>query len=84
MTAPAALPFAIDAALLAQAEEAAQWRGMTLGEFVHAVIGRAVEADLALAAKIQEGRDALDRGDSYTQDEMEAWFATRLGQAAAE
>lgn len=27
---------------------------------------------------IKEGEDAIDRGDFYTQEEMEAWFAEKI------
>jgi predicted transcriptional regulator len=36
-----------------------------------------VEEEKAFQAFVQEGLDELDRGEFYTQEEMEAWFAAR-------
>ncbi|GGB25186.1 hypothetical protein GCM10011380_13460 [Sphingomonas metalli] len=84
MTMPVSLPIHVDAELLALAEQAAEWRHLTLEAFVNAVIRRAAEADLRLAAKIHEAEESLDRGEFHTQEEVEAWFAQQIGQAAAE
>jgi predicted transcriptional regulator len=41
-----------------------------------------VEEESAFHAFIQEGLDELDRGEFYTQEQMEEWFAARYNSAA--
>lgn len=41
-----------------------------------------VEEQRAFHAFIQEGLDELDRGEFYTQEQMEAWFAARYDTTA--
>ena len=47
-------------------------------------VQRYVDEELAFRAFIQQGLDELDRGESVSQEEMEAWFEARHRQAAAE
>ena len=39
-------------------------------------IKRYVEEETAFRAFIKEGEDAIDRGEYYTQEQMEEWFAS--------
>jgi predicted transcriptional regulator len=45
-------------------------------------IKRYVEEETAFDAFVQVGLDQLDRGEFYTQEEMEAWFAARYETSA--
>lgn len=46
-------------------------------------IKQLVDEEIAFHDFIQEGEDAIDRGDFYTQEEMEAWFEARYKTADA-
>ena len=50
---------------------------------IQQAIRRYVDAELELLNFIQVGIDAADRGELISQDEMEAWFASRGVRAAA-
>lgn len=43
----------------------------------------AARKQIKLADLIQEGIDSLERGEYYTQSEMEAWFETRKANRAS-
>ncbi|CAN5648932.1 hypothetical protein BH10PSE14_BH10PSE14_01240 [soil metagenome] len=47
-------------------------------------IERFVDEETAFRAFIQEGIDAADRGEVYSQEEMEAWVEGLRHQTAAE
>ena len=47
-------------------------------------VERYVREESEFLAFIQEGIDAADRGELISQEEMEAWFASRRLQSAAE
>jgi predicted transcriptional regulator len=47
-------------------------------------VQRYVDEELEFRGFIQQGLDELDRGESVSQEEMEAWFEARHRQAAAE
>jgi len=51
---------------------------------IQQAIERYVDTELELLAFIQVGIDSADRGELISQEEMEAWFAARRLQAAAE
>ena len=51
---------------------------------IQQAIRRYVDAELDLLDFIQVGIDAADRGDLVSQEDMEAWFASRGLRAAAE
>ncbi len=52
------------------------------------LIESAASKQIELADFIQEGIDSIERGDFYTQEQMEAWFeerkASRTSRIAAE
>ncbi len=68
----------LDAATLAMIEEIANARGISGEDFAADAIKRAAEDAAAFRAFVQEGRDAIDRGESHTQSEMEAWYEERI------
>lgn len=74
----------LEADILALAQGAARWRGMSLDEYIISVVGRAASMDAELEKFVQEGIESADRGDLISQEEMEAWFDARLRPAAAE
>jgi len=46
-------------------------------------IKRYVEEETAFRAFIKQGEDAIDRGEYYTQEQMEEWFESRYRTADA-
>ena len=73
----------LSAALAATVAAAAEWRGMSIEQYVQAVVTRAARLDAELAADIKEGEDDLAAGRSYTQEEVEAMFNVRREQRRA-
>ena len=63
-------------------EELARSRGITCAEFVAEAVRRVAEHEAEFRAFVQEGVDAADRGESYTQAEMEHWFEQRVAARA--
>jgi predicted transcriptional regulator len=51
---------------------------------IQQAIRRYVSAEIDLLDFVQIGIDAADRGDFVSQEDMEAWFASRGLRAAAE
>lgn len=84
MTAPQLLSLPLDEELNAALEAAAAWRDMSVEDFALSAIREASRRDGKLAAFVQQGIDSADRGEVYSQEEMEAWFEARYRSAAAE
>ncbi len=63
---------------------AAAWRHMSVEDYAKSVIEMASRMDGELVSFVQEGIHAADRGETISQDEMEAWFEARYRSAAAE
>ena len=63
-------------ALAADQERTRAW-------LVGKAIKRYVEEETTFRAFIKEGEDAIDRGEFYTQEQMEEWFASRYRTADA-
>ncbi len=61
--------------LAARSERTRAW-------IVAKAIQRYVEEESAFHEFVQEGLDELDRGEFYTQEQMEAWFAARYDATA--
>lgn len=57
---------------------------MSIDEYVVSVLETASRMDADLAAYVQKGVDCIERGEIYSQEEMEAWFEARYHSAAAE
>jgi predicted transcriptional regulator len=74
----------IDAASSEKLDELASKLDRSRAWVIQQAIERYVDAELELLAFIQVGIDSADRGELISQEEMEAWFASRRLQAAAE
>ncbi|TXC69693.1 hypothetical protein FSB78_00975 [Sphingomonas ginsenosidivorax] len=84
MAEPQILSLPLDEELNAALQAAAVWRDMSVEDFALSAIREAARMDGELAAFVQQGIDSADRGDVYSQEEMEAWFEARYRSAAAE
>jgi len=74
----------IDADLSGRLDTLATLHERSRASVIERAVRRYVEEELAFHAFIQEGVDAADRGEVYSQEEMEAWVEGRRHQAAAE
>ena len=61
--------------VLADVDRIAEMRDRSRAWVLSRMIEKAVERELEFRAFIQEGVDAIDRGEFYTQEEMEEWVA---------
>lgn len=62
----------------------AQRLGRSRAWVVQQAILRYAEEEVDFLAFVQEGIDSADRGELISQEDMEAWFASRRHRAAAE
>lgn len=67
----------LEPAELAELDRLAEHFDRSRAWIVGKAIARFVKEELELAAFIQEGEDSIDRGEYYTQEEMEAWWEAR-------
>ena len=74
----------IDRELSGQLDRLAERLDRSRAWVIQQAIRRYVDAELDLLDFIQVGIDAADRGDLVSQEDMEAWFASRGLRAAAE
>jgi len=77
MSKTAVITARLDAETLAALDALALTRERSRAWLVAKAIKRFVEQETAFDAFIQEGDDAIDRGDYLTQEQMEAWIAQR-------
>ena len=61
--------------VLADIDRIAEMRDRSRAWVLSRMIEKAVERELEFRAFIQEGVDAIERGEYYTQEEMEEWVA---------
>jgi predicted transcriptional regulator len=59
--------------VLADIDRIAEMRDRSRAWVLSRMIEKSVERELEFRAFIQEGIDAIERGDYYTQEEMEEW-----------
>lgn len=59
--------------VLADIDRIAEMRDRSRAWVLSRMIEKAVEHELEFRAFIQEGVDAIERGEYYTQEEMEEW-----------
>lgn len=59
--------------VLADVDRIAEMRDRSRAWVLSRMIEKAVERELEFRAFIQEGVDAIERGEYYTQEEMEEW-----------
>lgn len=83
MSKTAVITARVDEATLQSLDALAESRERTRAWLVAKAIKRYVEEETAFRAFIQEGEDAIDRGEYYTQEQMEEWFASRYRTADA-
>lgn len=74
--------------VLAKIDKIAAMRNRSRAWILSRLIETAADKELEFRTFIQEGMDAIERGEYYTQEEMEAWFedlvANRSQPIAAE
>ncbi|MEP7005914.1 MAG: ribbon-helix-helix protein, CopG family [Sphingomonas bacterium] len=83
MSKTAVITARVDEATLQSLDALAESQERTRAWLVAKAIKRYVEEETAFRAFIQEGEDAIDRGEYYTQEQMEEWFASRYRTADA-
>lgn len=59
--------------VLADVDRIAEMRDRSRAWVLSRMIEKAVERELEFRAFIQEGVDCIERGEHYTQEEMEEW-----------
>jgi len=84
VTKSAVITARLDEAALADLDRLAAALDRTRAWIVAKAVQRYVDEELAFRAFVQEGIDAAGRGETISQEEMEAWFEARHRQAAAE
>jgi predicted transcriptional regulator len=72
----------VDEEMLDALDKLASRSERTRAWIIAKAIERYVEEESAFQAFVQEGLDELDRGEFYTQEQMEAWFAARYPSKA--
>lgn len=84
MSKTAVITARLDAETLAALDALAAKRERSRAWLVAKAIKRFVEEETAFDAFLQEGEDAIERGDYLTQEQMEAWVAgLRVAKDAA-
>ena len=83
MSKTAVITARVDEATLQSLDALAESQERTRAWLVAKAIKRYVAEETAFRAFIQEGEDAIDRGEYYTQEQMEEWFASRYRTADA-
>lgn len=69
--------------LLVQIDRLAQSRDRSRAWVVAKLVEAATRKEIELLDFIQEGIDSIERGEYYTQEEMEAWFETKIANRPA-
>ncbi len=83
MNAATSITAPLDAATLALVEELALREGVSPAVFAAEAIRRAAMEEPDFATFVQAGVAAVERGDVYTQDQMERWFEERVAARSA-
>ena len=83
MNARVSITAPLDAATLALVEELAMREGVSPAVFAAEAIRRATTDEHDVAAFVQAGVAAVERGDVHTQEEMERWFEERAAARRA-
>lgn len=68
----------LDPEVLSRLDRLAEYQERSRSWLVAKAVERFVSEEAAFLDFIQEGEDAIDRGDYLTQDEMERWFEARI------
>ena len=64
--------------VLDKVDQIAAIRNRSRAWILSRLIETAADKELEFRAFIQEGIDSIERGEYYTQEEMEAWFEERV------
>ncbi len=83
MNAPTSITAPLDAATLALVEEVARREGVSPAVFAAEAIRRAAVDDEGFGDFAQAGIAAVQRGDIYSQEQMERWFEERVAARRA-
>jgi len=83
MSKTAVITARIDEGMLQALDALAADQERTRAWLVAKAIQRYVKEETEFRAFIKEGEDAIDRGEYYTQEQMEEWFASRYRTADA-
>jgi predicted transcriptional regulator len=83
MSKTAVITARIDEQMLQALDALAADQERTRAWLVAKAIKRYVEEETAFRAFIKEGEDSIDRGEYYTQEQMEEWLASRYRTADA-
>lgn len=75
MNAPVRLADLIDADTMAMVSQRAAERGTTSAAYVAEAVQRFADEEAALTASLDEADREVDRGDFFTQEEVERWLA---------
>lgn len=67
---------------LADVDRIAEMRDRSRAWVLSHLIAKAAKQELEFREFIQEGVDAIERGDTLTQEEMERWFEERVANRA--
>jgi len=78
MTIVGSITAPLDPVTLALVEDLARARGISGPEFAANAIRQATQEAVDFRAFVQEGIDCVERGEVYTQEEVEAWFEARV------
>jgi len=83
MSKTAVITTRIDESTLQALDALAADQERTRAWLVAKAIKRYVDEETAFRAFIKEGEDSIDRGEYYTQEQMEEWFTSRYRTADA-
>jgi predicted transcriptional regulator len=72
----------IDVKTLAHVDQIAKMRDRSRAWVLSYLIEKAAKQELEFREFIQEGLDAIENGDTLTQDEMERWFEEKVTNRA--
>ena len=73
----------LDEETLAKLDQLAARQERTRAWIVAKAVKTYLDEEAAFRAFVQDGEDAIDRGDFLTQQEMEAWLSSRYPAADA-
>ena len=82
MNKPAFISVPVDTDTLDAIDRVVAVLGNDRESFAADALKRAAEDQAEFWTSIDEAERQIDRGEFYTQEEMEAWFASRRGSAA--
>ena len=73
----------LDASTVEGLDKLSQYHERSRSWLIAKAVAKYVKEETAFFEFLQEGDDAIDRGEYLTQEEMEAWFENRIRQRKA-